>query len=152
MLFFLSLFSYSLCRWRCSSKLCFSYPSFCFIWCSNCITDFDFSSNNQYIASSSMDKTVRVWDVSKGHCMRIIYGVSPQLCIRFHPVRPLFIFFNSLLFFGKSQEFCLFLALFILTNRNNRINTTRVRIYMLSFITSWSSQIIECDKVTHNPS
>ncbi|KAF9619250.1 hypothetical protein IFM89_005804 [Coptis chinensis] len=50
------------------------------------VTDFDFSSNNQYIASSSMDKTVRVWEISKGHCMRVIYGVSSQLCIRFHPV------------------------------------------------------------------
>ncbi|KAF8410533.1 hypothetical protein HHK36_003064 [Tetracentron sinense] len=50
------------------------------------VTDFDFSSNNQYIASSSMDKTVRVWEISKGHCIRVIYGVSSQLCIRFHPV------------------------------------------------------------------
>ncbi|GMP51187.1 hypothetical protein CsSME_00017523 [Camellia sinensis var. sinensis] len=47
---------------------------------------FDFTSNNQYIASSSMDKTVRIWEISKGLCIRVIYGVSPQLCIRFHPV------------------------------------------------------------------
>ncbi|GLT86182.1 hypothetical protein SLE2022_043380 [Rubroshorea leprosula] len=50
------------------------------------VTDFDFSVNNQYIASSSMDKTVRVWELSKGICIRVIYGVSSQLCIRFHPV------------------------------------------------------------------
>ncbi|XP_020533534.1 WD repeat-containing protein 13 isoform X2 [Jatropha curcas] len=50
------------------------------------VTDFDFSSNNQYIASSSMDKTVRVWELSQGLCIRVIYGVSSQLCIRFHPV------------------------------------------------------------------
>ncbi|XP_057966154.1 uncharacterized protein LOC131156467 isoform X2 [Malania oleifera] len=50
------------------------------------VTDFDFSSNNQYIASSSMDKTVRVWEISKGICVRVIYGVASQLCIRFHPV------------------------------------------------------------------
>ncbi|MCL7038682.1 hypothetical protein MKW94_016396 [Papaver nudicaule] len=50
------------------------------------VTDFDFSSNNQYIASTSMDKTVRIWELSGGNCIRIIYGVSPQLCIRFHPV------------------------------------------------------------------
>lgn len=50
------------------------------------VTDFDFSSNNHYIASSSLDKTVRVWDVSGGICIRVIYGVSSQLCIRFHPV------------------------------------------------------------------
>jgi WD40 repeat protein len=53
---------------------------------SNCITDFDFSSNNQYIASCSMDKTVRVWEISKGTCIRVVYGVSSQLCISFHPV------------------------------------------------------------------
>ncbi|XP_017230428.1 uncharacterized protein LOC108205130 [Daucus carota subsp. sativus] len=50
------------------------------------VTDFDFTLGNQYIASSSEDKTVRVWDISKGICIRVIYGVSAQLCIRFHPV------------------------------------------------------------------
>lgn len=49
-------------------------------------TDFDFTLNNQYIASSSLDKTVRVWDIPKGLCIRVIYGVTSQLCIRFHPV------------------------------------------------------------------
>ncbi|KAI7748307.1 hypothetical protein M8C21_012114 [Ambrosia artemisiifolia] len=48
--------------------------------------DFDFSLNNQYIASSSLDKTVRVWDIPNGLCIRVIYGVTSQLCIRFHPV------------------------------------------------------------------
>ncbi|BAF06328.2 Os01g0776400 [Oryza sativa Japonica Group] len=47
--------------------------------------DFDFSSNNQYIASCSMDKTMRVWEISKGTCIRVVYGVSSQLCICFHP-------------------------------------------------------------------
>jgi WD40 repeat protein len=50
------------------------------------VTDFDFSSNNQYIASSSLDKTIRVWELSRGVCIRVIYGISPQYCIRFHPV------------------------------------------------------------------
>ncbi|XP_027354574.1 WD repeat-containing protein 13 [Abrus precatorius] len=50
------------------------------------VTDFDFTSNNQYIASSSLDKTVRVWEIAKGICIRVIYGVSSQTCIRFHPV------------------------------------------------------------------
>ncbi|KAK1423902.1 hypothetical protein QVD17_19212 [Tagetes erecta] len=50
------------------------------------VTDFDFSLNNQYIASSSLDKTVRVWDIPNGLCIRVIYGVTSQLCIRFHPV------------------------------------------------------------------
>ncbi|XP_004290280.1 PREDICTED: WD repeat-containing protein 13 [Fragaria vesca subsp. vesca] len=62
------------------------------------VTDFDFSSNNQYIASSSMDKTVRVWEISKGVCIRVIYGVSPQLCIRFHPVN------NNFLSVGNADK------------------------------------------------
>lgn len=53
-------------------------------------SDFDFTSNNQYIASSSLDKTVRVWEIAKGICMRVIYGVSSQLCIRFHPVSTIY--------------------------------------------------------------
>ncbi|KAK1292679.1 Transcriptional corepressor LEUNIG [Acorus calamus] len=62
------------------------------------VTDFDFSSNNQYIASSSMDKTVRVWEISKGNCIRVIYGVSSQLCIRFHPVN------NNFLMVGNANR------------------------------------------------
>ncbi|KAK8613709.1 hypothetical protein V6N13_101466 [Hibiscus sabdariffa] len=62
------------------------------------VTDFDFSSNNQYIASSSKDKTVRVWDISRGVCIRVIYGVSPQLCIRFHPVN------NNFLSVGNANK------------------------------------------------
>ncbi|KAK1352219.1 WD repeat-containing protein 13 [Heracleum sosnowskyi] len=62
------------------------------------VTDFDFSLSNQYIASSSEDKTVRVWDISKGICIRVIYGVSAQLCIRFHPVN------NNFLLAGNSNR------------------------------------------------
>ncbi|MED6155895.1 hypothetical protein PIB30_009671 [Stylosanthes scabra] len=62
------------------------------------VTDFDFTSNNQYIASSSFDKTVRVWDIGKGICIRVIYGVSSQLCIRFHPVN------NNFLSAGNSNR------------------------------------------------
>ncbi|KAG0481982.1 hypothetical protein HPP92_010066 [Vanilla planifolia] len=62
------------------------------------ITDFDFTTNNQYIASSSLDKTVQVWDISKGHCIRVIYGTSPQLCVRFHPVN------NNLLLVGNANK------------------------------------------------
>ncbi|KAG2396491.1 Transcriptional corepressor LEUNIG-like protein [Vigna angularis] len=62
------------------------------------VTDFDFTSNNQYIASSSWDKTVRVWEIAKGICIRVIYGVCPQLCIRFHPVN------NNLLSVGNANK------------------------------------------------
>ncbi|XP_044487861.1 WD repeat-containing protein 13 [Mangifera indica] len=66
------------------------------------VTDFDFTSNNQYIASSSLDKTVRVWELSKGICIRVIYGVSSQLCIRFHPVN------NNFLSVGNAKEITVF--------------------------------------------
>ncbi|CAO2197411.1 unnamed protein product [Urochloa humidicola] len=62
------------------------------------IADFDFSSNNQYIASCSLDKTVRVWEISKGTCIRVVYGVSSQLCICFHPVN------NNLLLVGNANK------------------------------------------------
>ncbi|QCD85530.1 myosin ATPase [Vigna unguiculata] len=62
------------------------------------VTDFDFTSNNQYIASSSWDKTVRVWEIAKGICIRVIYGVCPQLCIRFHPVN------NNFLSVGNANK------------------------------------------------
>ncbi|KAL4555599.1 hypothetical protein LXL04_038223 [Taraxacum kok-saghyz] len=62
------------------------------------VTDFDFSLNNQYIASSSLDKTVRVWDIPNNLCIRVIYGVTSQLCIRFHPVN------NNFLSVGNAQK------------------------------------------------
>lgn len=62
------------------------------------VTDFDFTSNNQYIASSSLDKTVRIWEISKGLCIRVIYGISSQLCIRFHPVN------NNFLSVGNAKK------------------------------------------------
>ncbi|KAI3786339.1 hypothetical protein L1987_39946 [Smallanthus sonchifolius] len=62
------------------------------------VTDFDFSLNNQYIASSSLDKTVRVWDIPNGLCIRVIYGVASQLCIRFHPVN------NNFLTIGNANR------------------------------------------------
>ncbi|XP_047328631.1 WD repeat-containing protein 13 [Impatiens glandulifera] len=62
------------------------------------VTDFDFTSNNQYLASSSMDKTVRVWEISKALCIRVIYGVSPQHCLRFHPVN------NNFLSVGNANK------------------------------------------------
>ncbi|KAL4581309.1 hypothetical protein LXL04_017520 [Taraxacum kok-saghyz] len=62
------------------------------------VTDFDFTMNNHYIASSSLDKTVRVWDIPKGLCIRVIYGIAPQLCIRFHPVN------NNFLLVGNANR------------------------------------------------
>ena len=50
--------------------------------------DFDWSSDNDYLCSSSMDKSVRVWDAASGACIRIVYGTLPVHGIRFHPVSP----------------------------------------------------------------
>ncbi|KAL2632123.1 hypothetical protein R1flu_016809 [Riccia fluitans] len=62
------------------------------------ITDFDWSLNNQCLSSSSLDKSVRVWSVEKGNCLRVIYGNVAQLCIRFHPLN------NNFLFVGHADQ------------------------------------------------
>lgn len=72
--------------------------------------DFDFTSNNQYIASASLDKTVRVWDISRGICIRVIYGVSSQWCIRFHPVSdPFYMEVYAYLYLEKHYPFACYL-------------------------------------------
>lgn len=45
-----------------------------------------------------MDKSVRVWDIGKGHCIRVVYGTTLQLCIRFHPVN------NNFLLVGNANK------------------------------------------------
>ncbi|KAG6552011.1 hypothetical protein Mapa_006317 [Marchantia paleacea] len=62
------------------------------------ITDFDWSLNNQCLCSSSLDKSVRVWSVEKGSCLRVIYGNTAQLCIRFHPLN------NNFLLVGHADQ------------------------------------------------
>lgn len=62
------------------------------------VTDIDWSSNNQYLSSSSLDKSVRVWDCKSGECLRVIYGTAPQLCVRFHPVN------NNILLVGNGNK------------------------------------------------
>lgn len=64
---------------------------------SKSVTDFDWSLNNHYLCSSSMDRSVRIWDAEKGHCIRVVYDNSEQLCIRFHPVN------NNFLLVGNAK-------------------------------------------------
>ena len=67
------------------------------------VTDIDWSLNNQYLSSSSVDKSVRVWDVKSGTCLRVIYGTAPQLCLRFHPVNN-----NFLVVGNRNKEITVF--------------------------------------------
>lgn len=110
---------------------------FLLYWYANWTTDFDFSSNNQYIASSSMDKTVRVWEISKGNCIRVIYGISSQLCIRFHPVRTqsIYSFLQSKLLRYVQIHICLFYFYFYPWPKliSNLLNPTD-NFYFLFFI------------------
>lgn len=50
------------------------------------IMDFEFSNDNRFIVSCSLDRTIRVWDSISGECVRIFEEDYPLTCIRFHPI------------------------------------------------------------------
>lgn len=54
----------------------------------------EFSSNNDLIVSASSDGTSRVWQVSKGSCMRVLKDTcsAEVLCCRFLPLNENMIF------------------------------------------------------------
>jgi len=50
------------------------------------VTDFAWSRLNDMIISTSTDKTIRIWQVRNGECIRTIQDDSPTTCCCFHPV------------------------------------------------------------------
>ena len=50
------------------------------------IIDFDLSLSNEYLISTSLDNTIRVWNVNSGKCVRTILCKTPASCIQFHPL------------------------------------------------------------------
>ncbi|KAJ5068394.1 wd repeat-containing protein [Anaeramoeba ignava] len=50
------------------------------------ISDLDWSYSNEYIITTSYDKTIRCWSVSTMKCIRTIQDKTESLCIKFHPL------------------------------------------------------------------
>ncbi|XP_078156799.1 uncharacterized protein LOC144552680 [Carex rostrata] len=50
------------------------------------ILDLSWSSSSQYILSSSMDKTVRMWDIANKSCMKMFAHNDYVTCVQFNPV------------------------------------------------------------------
>lgn len=50
------------------------------------IMDFEFSKDNEFIVSCSLDRSIRVWDAATGECVRHFEEDNPLTCIRFHPI------------------------------------------------------------------
>ena len=49
------------------------------------VTDFDWSVSDDWVLTVSTDKTLRIWDVRQGVCVRIVYAKSEAFTARFHP-------------------------------------------------------------------
>eukprot|EP00899_Mesostigma_viride_P015218 jgi/Mesvir1/23698/Mv18650-RA.1 len=67
---------------------------------SKAVTDLDWSLSNTFLASCSLDGTVRVWDVAKRECLRLFFrgGGVRYMAIRFHPLN------NNLMFVGGDNS------------------------------------------------
>lgn len=50
------------------------------------ILDLSWSSSSQYILSSSMDKTVRMWDIAHKSCMKMFAHNDYVTCVQFNPI------------------------------------------------------------------
>lgn len=56
----------------------------CFLRCFVCVIRFHPNAN--YVVTGSMDKTVRVWDVQTGNCVRLLAGHSGNVtCVAVSP-------------------------------------------------------------------
>ncbi|KAJ1700669.1 hypothetical protein LUZ63_000448 [Rhynchospora breviuscula] len=53
---------------------------------SNDVLDLSWSNSSQYILSSSMDKTVRMWDIANKSCMKMFSHSDYVTCVQFNPV------------------------------------------------------------------
>ena len=49
------------------------------------VTDCQWSAANDFILSTSLDKTIRIWNVKTGACLRSIVDIAEDLCCLFHP-------------------------------------------------------------------
>lgn len=49
------------------------------------VTDLQWSAANEFILSTSLDKTIRIWDMKTGACLRTIVDIAEVLCCLFHP-------------------------------------------------------------------
>jgi len=65
------------------------------------VNDMQWSSTNDLIVTSSVDSTSRVWQVSKGSCMRVLYDKcnANVLCCSFYPAN------ENLIFTGNSKGY-----------------------------------------------
>lgn len=61
------------------------------------VTDFCFSVENDYIVSSSMDKSIMVWDTKTGKFVRGFEDPDPITCVMFHPIN------DHLLIYGNTR-------------------------------------------------
>lgn len=43
-----------------------------YLYCTNVSLDFEWTINNDIIASSSLDRTTRVWNPESGACLRVL--------------------------------------------------------------------------------
>ncbi|KAJ3705054.1 hypothetical protein LUZ61_008759 [Rhynchospora tenuis] len=50
------------------------------------VLDLSWSNSSQYILSSSMDKTVRMWDIANKSCMKMFSHSDYVTCVQFNPV------------------------------------------------------------------
>jgi WD40 repeat protein len=61
-------------------------------------SDFDWSMTNDFIVSTSVDRTIRIWTVNNGVCMRKIIEDSIPLCCLFYPIN------NNVFFISFERE------------------------------------------------
>lgn len=61
------------------------------------VTDFCFSIENDYLVSSSMDKSIMVWDTKTGKVVRGFEDPDPITCVMFHPIN------DHLLIYGNTR-------------------------------------------------